>query len=296
MTFRQASLIFPPADIGVVGPRHDREGFLLGLTMFTASRRRIVWAQRAAFATARLFGPNVLPARRTELVMEEWEELLDATGGLLDRISSVATYVRRDPRAGRTMLARREDGWCVLLKTRRSSAGLEREQAMLESLQSGALRDISVPRPLGLGVAGGLTWSAQEFVFRRPHRPVFHLSDGQLAALDRAIADAAARLGLPGDDPALAPAHRDLTPWNLRQDHEGRTWLLDWEDVGLAPRGADRAYLDLTAAAVRGSTPASMPASVARYWTGVLEARIADGHVQRINSVLLERLRELPGR
>lgn len=295
MTFRQQSLLFPPAKIGVVGPRGDREGFLLGLTMFTASRSRIVHAHVASYHVARLLGPRALPARRTELVLDDWDELVASTDGLLDHVASVATYLRRDPRAGRTMLARRLDGRAVLLKTRTTSEGLTREQQMLSLLQGSPLPGIAVPPPLGLGsTPSGLTWSAQGFVFHRPHRPVFRLADAQLAALAGTFKDVAADLGLPRGAAGLEPAHRDLSPWNLRQDHQGRVWLLDWEDVGMAPRGADGAYLDLTSAAVRGTKPARMPSDVVRYWTAVLEERVAAGHEQTINGVMLQHLRDLP--
>jgi hypothetical protein len=35
------------------------------------------------------------------------------------------------------------------------------------------------------------------------------------------------------------PMHGDFVPWNLREDRDGRLWLLDWEDAGWGPPFAD---------------------------------------------------------
>jgi hypothetical protein len=35
------------------------------------------------------------------------------------------------------------------------------------------------------------------------------------------------------------PMHGDFVPWNLREDHGGVLWLLDWEDAGWGPPYAD---------------------------------------------------------
>lgn len=35
------------------------------------------------------------------------------------------------------------------------------------------------------------------------------------------------------------PMHGDFVPWNLREDSLGQLWLLDWEDAGWGPPGAD---------------------------------------------------------
>jgi len=38
------------------------------------------------------------------------------------------------------------------------------------------------------------------------------------------------------------PMHGDFTPWNLRQQRNGNLFLIDWEDAGWAPPGADQVY------------------------------------------------------
>ena len=82
------------------------------------------------------------------------------------------------------------------------------------------------------------------------------LDPSQLEALGRAIREITTDLGREGSPPeGMAAAHGDVAPWNLRRDHRGQIWLIDWEDVGFAPHGADAGYLSLTAAALRGTKP-----------------------------------------
>ena len=75
-------------------------------------------------------------------------------------------------------------------------------------------------------------------------------------------------------DPQVAPAHNDLTIWNLRQDNRGTMWLFDWEDCGLAPLGADETYFRTSLAGVRGRPmPEGLPAEAIRHWRRIVAAR-----------------------
>jgi hypothetical protein len=180
----------------------------------------------------------------------------------------------------------------ALVKCRRESSGIDAEQRALAGLQGRTVAGLHVPAPLGQGVSsGGVAWAAQEFVFRRPHRPVLALDQARLDALSGVIAEACAGLGgiPPGDD--LELAHRDLTPWNLRRDHLGRIWLIDWEDVGWAPLGADAGYLALTSAALRrGDRAVTLEPRVADFWRARIRARVAAGHDSPINAKMLRLL------
>lgn len=42
-----------------------------------------------------------------------------------------------------------------------------------------------------------------------------------------------------GIPPHWRPMHGDYVPWNLREDHTGQLWLLDWEDTRWGPPHAD---------------------------------------------------------
>jgi hypothetical protein len=296
MVLRQPSLLFPPADSGVLLPCHDKECAALGITMYTASRPAVLLAQRATFHIARVFGLRALWPRPAELVIDEWEELTRSWGRTLGPVRSIAMYQRKDPRAGMTMLVNRPDLPPVLIKCRRQGdRGIALEQGMLAAMQDKDVPGIAVPRPVGAGVThGGLSWAAQEFVFSRPHRPVFALEPAQCDALGSAIKEIVADLGL--QRPAregMAAAHGDLAPWNLRRDHRGQVWLMDWEDVGFAPYGADAGYLSLTAAALRGTKPEPLSSPVATFWTEAIERRISNGHSHPINHAILDLLREM---
>jgi aminoglycoside phosphotransferase (APT) family kinase protein len=87
--------------------------------------------------------------------------------------------------------------------------------------------------------------------------------------------------------------HGDYVPWNLREDDRGQLWLLDWEDAGWGPPGADLvrylvAYHSLawssaerTAVAVRrmaGGTPAEGLIEIVRFWLAHPNLQPADEH------------------
>jgi Phosphotransferase enzyme family len=295
MVLRQPSLLFPPADSGVLLPCHDKECAALGITMYTASRPAVLLAQRAAFRVARAIGVWALRPKPAELVIDEWEELTRSWGDTLGPVQSIAMYQRKDPRGGMTMLVSRPDLPPVLVKCRRANREITVEQRMLAAMQDRDVPGIAAPRPIGAGVTqGSLSWAAQEFVFSRPHRPVFALEPAQLDALGSAIEEIVTDLGLEGSaGKGMAAAHGDLAPWNLRRDHRGQVWLIDWEDVCFAPCGADAGYLLLTAAALRGTKPESLSPPVVAFWTEAIERRISNGHSHPINHAILDLLREM---
>ncbi len=275
-------------------PRKHRETALLGLTMYTASRPVVIRAQQVAFAVVRALGPAVLPARRTELAIGEWDALVSSWNAELGQVSSVAMYQRKDPRAGLTMLVGRDGAAPVLVKCRRDSAGISTEQRMLAEMSSRAVAGLNTPLPAGEGVtADGLAWAAQEFVFRRPHRPQFELDPSQLTELGEAVSECLTTLGRVPPREDWVPVHGDLTPWNLRRDHEDRIWLIDWEDVGFAPQDADSGYLSLSAAALRGTTLPALAPEVVDYWSAVVAERVGQGHPQAINHAMLALLEGL---
>lgn len=292
MSLEQPSLVFPPAIGGVVLPRGDRAAARLGLTLYTASKGWVLAAQRISHALIGVVGPRALPGRRVTLRVAEWEELTASWHGVVGPVRSVAQYQRKDPRAGLLLLLMREHGLPLVVKVRERSDGVVQEQRVLGALQGHHPRGLHVPRPAGHGTTStGLTWAAQEFVFQRPHRPVLELEDGQADALAEAVTGAFERLGLtePRQD-GWRPAHGDLTPWNLRRDHTGRTWLLDWEDAGYLPLAADETYFAVTASMLRGTTPGPVDPEAAAHWRSVVERRLSEGHPVALNEAMLARL------
>ena len=292
MTLDQPSVVFPPVAGGVLLPRRDRRAAQLGLTLYTASKRKVLVAQRAAFWAIGVLGPAVLPGRRSVLHPPEWDELTASWVDQIGPVQSVAQYQRKDPRAGLLMLVTRKSGSPLIVKVRHESSRVVAEQRLLAALQDLDLGGIRVPEPFAHGMTqGGLTWAAQRFVFERPHRPVFRLEQTQLAVLAAGIAEAFAALGWSETrSDGWSPAHGDLTPWNLRRDHQGQIWLIDWEDAAYLPPAADQTYLALTAATLLDTRADPLDPDAVVHWRTVIKSRVAAGHPAEFESAMLARL------
>lgn len=214
VVLRQRYVPFPPKVGGPLLPTGDRAGAQLGLTLYTACRPRTLVAQRIAYRLVGLVGTRALPGRRVTLDLAEWDDLTASWHDTVGEVRSVAQYQRKDPRSGLLLLVIPRERSPLMVKVRHSPEALDREQRLLAALQQVALPDIRVPRPAGLGhTAGGLTWAAQEFVFSRPHEPVFALDPDRIAALDRAIGEAFGLAGITEQrHDGWVPSHHDLTP------------------------------------------------------------------------------------
>lgn len=286
------AVAFPPGPSGVLLPIGSRRVAALGVPLYTASKRTVLAAQWGAWALTRVFGARILPGAREDVTIEPLNELQELLGPFAD----VALYRRRDgARAGWTFLAGpRSGGAPRLVKVRSDAAGLRREQEILTTVTSAAPSLFTVPRPVGFGtLADGSGWSAQEVVFDAPHRPCLSLPPGFNGELQRVLERVRADVADDADDTTgeWAPMHGDLTPWNLRRDRHGRLWLFDWEDLGLAPRGADEGYFHAALGVVRSRAPMPPVSDAVRdYWASVIRRRLAQGHPRGPNETMLARL------
>jgi hypothetical protein len=195
--------------------------------------------------------------------MAEWTA---ATGP----IDQLAVYRRRQhDRSGVTLLLTRSGAPTAVVKLRDEPGTLQQEQRALRAIEAGRPTTFHAPRPFGSGQIGAWWWSAQQAVFRRPHRPVLRPDP----ALFDEVREVLAELVTPTAAGRWA-AHRDLTPWNLRRDAAGRVWLFDWEDVGEAPAGTDRVYFSASATALgAGPPPSDLPAEAIGYCRDLIRAR-----------------------
>lgn len=273
---------FPPKWRLVLVPTAPRAATALGVSLYTASRPVPLLAQRALWAAARVAGARALPGPRetwTPPVPEDvltgvWAEVAGHTG---HRAAAFAVYERRQStRAALTLFAcagRRS----LLVRVRASAAELALERAIADAARGNPPASFRVPAAVAGGEVEGWHWVAYETIATRPHAPLG--SPGP--ALFDEVSDLVER-GL--DRPANVPehwrgAHGDLTAWNLRRTNLGR-WLIDWEDAGWAPPGADRVYWSVVAQTLR-RRPVRPPAvdehpEAAAHWRRIVEARAAD--------------------
>lgn len=273
---------FPPRDHGVLLPVTDRVGASLGIAMFTASKPLPLAIQRVAFELTRRLGTWVLPGRATPWVQPLapalWSDLLDSCRSAVGPFDCVSVYRRRQTdRSGATILLCRGGAPLAVVKVRPEPACLAHEQAALSAVRSAGPRHFGVPEPLGLGSIGDdVHWSAQSAVFDAPHRPVFELPRTAFDEITEALGPV---VPVDGDE---RPCHHDLTPWNVRRDRRGRTWVFDWEDVRPGPARADEVYFHATAAALgHGRMPTDVPDETRHYWAEIVEARSSASSADR---------------
>jgi hypothetical protein len=280
---------FPTGRRGVLLPCDDRRTAALGICLYTASKSWVIALQVAAYWVVRLLGARVLPGRAEPWAPpcppDEWEALVAAWQAVLGPIDGMALYQRRQhDRSGLTLLVTRSGSPVAVIKLRDLADGLEREQSALAAVQAARPSTFRAPRPLGHGSSGRWQWSAQESVFRQPHRPVLVADAILFDEVSAALTDVVGPLEGEG-----RPAHRDLTPWNLRSDSRGSVWLYDWEDAGPAPYDADRAYFSASAAALGGTGGASdLPTEAIDYCVRLIDSRSV---TNRADAVLAARMK-----
>ena len=177
----------------------------------------------------------------------------------------------------------------MLVRIRRDPAALERERAISAAASARGTRRFRVPRLIGSGQIDGWHWVGYEAMSPRPHAPSYRLDNegcAEISALVEATIPRAA--GVPDH---WRGAHGDLTPWNLRHGR-GTTWLIDWEDAGMAPPHADAIYLRAVARALRPGPARPMrlrpeEREAGAYWSAIVAQREASPPEQRLRQRLL---------
>ncbi|MDQ6642431.1 MAG: hypothetical protein M3Y66_08055 [Actinomycetota bacterium] len=262
-------------------PVKDRRAAASGVTLYTTSKAPVVALQKIAYWGVRLAGARLVPGSTFDASLPcdqiVWERLWAAWAECLGPIDGVAMYQRRQQaRSGLTLALTRGGRAQAIVKLRHQDAGLHVEQDALACLSGAEPRHFRVPRALGSGLVDELMWSAQSCVFSRPHSPVLDPPDAlfdEVSNLLRPVVECRAETR----STAWAPAHLDLTPWNLRRDHRGQVWLFDWEDVGAAPRGTDQTYFAATLQTVRpGPMPPGLSPAAIRHCRQLVASRVVD--------------------
>ena len=266
-----------PASGHIWIPAHGRRAAASGLSMHSPCRPLKVLAQRALWAGVRVAGPRLIPGERVvwqaPLPDDDWQGLLTQWRDAAGPFDGLTVYHR--PQTGRTgfaaLLLRAGHG-VAFARLHPDAGRTQREFIVVSGVHRAQPRSFRVAEPIATG-SGALAWMLTASV---PNYPLGALRSARRRS---AVADEigeilAGVLERPADVPAhWVPAHGDFTPWNVRTDLGGRVLVIDWEDAGYAPPGADALYGALTAHTTFGAPlPADAPEE-ARDW---LDALIAE--------------------
>ncbi|GAA2655278.1 phosphotransferase [Nonomuraea recticatena] len=267
---------YPPGRGNVWIPVDDARSCAAGLSLLTFSRPMPLTAQRILHAGARLAGPWILPGRRERWDAEPWLPVLKSAEEAIGPFDGYAVYHRpQASREGAALLLLRSGRPVGFLKARARAREVEREAEVLQMLAGGRRPGFRVPELMGTGSADGMAWLVMSPMEPIPCRPARNVPAAEVAAQITSLL-----AGLPRPEGVAAhwePMHGDLTPWNLRMTRGPVPWLIDWEDAGHGPPGADEVYYLATRAAVFGGavTPTDH-LEAADYWRAVVIARQAD--------------------
>jgi hypothetical protein len=132
---------------------------------------------------------------------------------------------------------------------------LRNEFEALTLINSAEPGSFEVPQPVGMASVNGwhylLTSALRPNLHRMPVEPPLQ----EIAAEIRSGLETLPRFAETPEH--WEPMHGDFTPWNLRQRSDGRLFLVDWEDAGWAPPGADEVYYWVVSSAL--NVAAEMP-------------------------------------
>jgi hypothetical protein len=270
----------------VLLPRHRRSA-LAGMALAAPSRPPVVHVHRALNVIVHALGARWLPGA-SRSVWPEWlgtegaEHLIEDIARSLGPFDAVALHVPRQPgRRSLAMVVVSAGEARAFVKAKPDAAALALEGAALAALSEGPSGGLHIARPIACGSAHGVEWLATTVVEGR-HLPTFGEPGPEYEEWLGERLGPVLRDGAPAH---WTPAHGDLAPWNLRR-RAGLTWLLDWENVGWAPPGADRTYFRAARAVLLREGPQTAPAEAVDYWIAKVERRAEGG--DPLNRRLLE--------
>ena len=278
---------FPPGWSHLYLPTSSRRAAQAGLALYAPCTRRGAWAQRAAWVVAALLGPSLLPGRgiawEPPTGAETWRELMRRWRDALGPFDAVAVCMRTQStrQAAFSLLLVRDEVPTAFVKVRRDGDGkLTNEARALAAVSGFQPRTFDVPRPLLEGTEAGWRFLAARALPARLHRPP---TDPPLREIVGEIEAALADQPRPPGTPAhWRPMHGDFAPWNLRQ-YERRLVLVDWEEAGWGPPGADEALYHAVRAVVQGRGPGRGASDeVVAFWQRRVEARAPHARDDRL--------------
>jgi hypothetical protein len=249
------------------------------MILYTAARPLPVVAQQLLWLAARATNGRTArgasthwPSPLSDAAMAElWTRLAEIAGRPAD---GMAVYERlQSERRGAPTFLFCAGPRSLLVRVRETPDALNVEQRIGTVFAARPAAGFTVPALAGSGELDGWHWTAHEAISSRPHRPVRRVR----ATLFDQISDLVER-AIPRPDAVPAHwrgAHGDVTAWNLRSTGR-RTWLIDWEDAGYAPPGADFVYFEAIRAAVgrsRSRATGDEYAEARAYWREIISRR-----------------------
>ncbi len=258
-----------------------------GLALWSATSRRATTARRVADLSLSSLGPRLTPGRRVtvrwpEILGEaEWREIGQHIASFLASFEHVVSYQPpQETRAGMALLLVGSGKPLAFVKIRqREDPNLVRETDVLEVL-AGGTRDVWTPRVLGTGTTRTWRYVVTDPLPSARHMPCFRLPDNGLVDWYQESIKSVLEIGPQG----LVPMHGDFAPWNVRRLPDGRIAIIDWEDAGWGPSGADLAYLSAAGRAMRRRAAESRTHSseAAAFWRQHLERSDPSGRRDQI--------------
>ena len=269
---------FPPRWDHLLVPTSSRRAALAGLSLYTACRPGPLLVLRLVRVTVGLAGPRILPGPSVSwvppLLPDVWADLLVRWRLEIGHFDDVAIYRPRQlSRTGFATLLLEQGKPMAFVKVRvGQGANLENERRALEHIVRRRADRFHVGDPRSWGEIGPASYLALA-----PLPPFLHQPPPGTeieAILEDVQAGLAELPRLPGTPAHWVPMHGDFTPWNLRRFRKC-LYLIDWEDAGWGPPGADEVLYRATSLALRREARGLGDAAEARaFWAEQINKRL----------------------
>jgi hypothetical protein len=269
---------FPPRWAHLQVPVSSRQAARAALALYAPCLRSGYAVRDATWLAVGTLGPRGIPGRARPLALpvppEQWLSLLQQWESDLGPFDGLALHSRpQKHRSGFAALLLKDDAPLAFVRIR---LGLQersvREQAVLDLCTTAGVTRFWHPRALARGLVDEWSYLAMSAFPSERHVASDVLGEGVLTELARSLRELPRPAGTPGH---WTPMHGDLTPWNYRELADGRRALVDWEDAGWGPPGADDVLFRATVAALRGVRPGPAPAEAVHFWRERLVTRKA---------------------
>lgn len=294
---------FPPRRRNIGLPVQSSGAAAATLLLWAPCRPLAIAVQRVAYTLIQRSGVGVLPGRRARWEPPwnhvEWAEVEDSFRSLVGQFDAVGVYERRQSnRSGFALLLVTGARPVAFVRVARhlsdnQASKLEHEFATLTLIANQQPESFVAPHPIALGQVGEWEYLIMSPLADTMHAPAVRVADEMIV---EEIQERLGKLPRPVEIPEhWKPMHGDLTPWNLRAIRDERPRLVDWEDAGWGPPGADLALLRATRTAVLGTALQPAEPEAVQYWIDRVEERshMHDRRLHRDVLRVLPRMRSL---